>query len=414
MIRDLKLLRVVNSKGKDSVMVKLFTDKGVFSASVPSGTSTGRNEARNLPFPKLKQAFAEIRKHLVGRKEDFQEVDSFLREHDKTRNFSKLGGNLTTAISIAAARAQSGGDLWRLFGLKDHPFPIPVSNIIGGGAHGGGSEWQEFLVIPYRFREPYEALETVIEVWSTAGEELKRRGKLIGRNIENAWMTPMDFEDTLEFLSSVSHGWHVKLGIDIAASFLWNGKTYKYRRKTLTPADQLELVLETARDYKLYYIEDPFHEDAFTSFSVLRKRAKALVTGDDLFCTNPERFGKGMELNSASGVIIKPNQVGTLSDSKRVADMAHENGIVPVVSHRSGETEDTWLSDLGILFRAPLIKIGCLGADLPKHNRLIELWEEIPNNRMADLPDVQRTTGLKKINNQIKTWQNGTKLWLLS
>jgi enolase len=389
MIRDLRLFRIFNSKGEDSVMVKLFTDKGVFPASVPSGTSAGKNEARELPFPKVKKSFSEIRKLLAGREEDFREADSLLREHDRTGNFSGVGGNLATAISIAVARAQAGGKLWSLSGIRSsHHFPLPLSNIIGGGVHHGGSEWQEFLVIPYRIRNPYEAKQAVIEVWSAVGEELRKRKKLLGRNIENAWMSPMDFEDTLEFLSEASAGWHVRLGVDIAASSFWDGKAYKYRRKSLSPVEQLELVLEMAGRFRLYYIEDPFHEEAFSSFSVLRKKAKALVVGDDLFCTSPARLAKGIEMGSASGVIIKPNQVGTLSDCEKVVEMARRKCMVPVVSHRSGETEDTWLADLGILFSSPLIKIGCLGADLPKHNRLIELWEEVPDNRMADLPDV--------------------------
>jgi enolase len=387
MIKDVRLIRIVNSKGGDAVLVKLATGKGSFRASAPSGTSAGKNEARDLPFRSVAKAFPELRKRLIGRQEDFREIDAFLKESDGTGNFSRIGGNLATALSVATARAQTEGCLWRLEGLKgEHVFPVPLSNIVGGGAHGGGSEWQEFLVIPSRLRNPYEAKMAVFEAWSAVGEALKDRKVLTGRNIENAWTSSLSFERTLEFLSATLEGFHVRLGVDVAASTLWDGKSYRYRDGKLSPAQQLDLVLEAAEKHKLYYIEDPFHEEAFSSFAVLRKKARALVAGDDLFCTNPARFGQGLGFGCASGVIVKPNQAGTLTDALEVARLARQNGVVPVASHRSGETEDTWLADLGIAFGCPLIKIGCLGADLPKHNRLIELWDEVPGNRMADLP----------------------------
>jgi enolase len=157
----------------------------------------------------------------------------------------------------------------------------------------------------------------------------------------------------------------------------------------LTTDQQLNLVKETAEKYKIWYLEDPFHENGFASFSALTRElgSKHLVVGDDLYCTNLRRLEKGVQEKTTNGIIIKPNQVGTLSQAGIVINLAHKHGIVPVVSHRSGETNDCWIADLGLLWQAPLIKTGVMGMErLAKHNRLIQLWEEVPNPKMAEMP----------------------------
>jgi len=392
MITDLRLFPALNSKGETSVKVLLTCDSGSYSASVPSGTSKGSNEAKELAFEKVKGIFPGLRKKIIGMQEDSGKVDSLLIATDKTSNFRSIGGNLALAISIAAARAQSHGNLWKLSGLKDgQQFPLPVGNVIGGGAHGGGTDWQEFLLIPYMAKSPLEAIEDLIHAWYAIGDELKKKRLLLGRNLENAWMANIDEEDTLELISSVASDWHMKTGIDFAASSIWDGKSYNYRKSgmKLTTDQQFELVKETAQKYKIWYLEDPFHENGFASFSALTKELgkNHLVIGDDLYCTNLKRLEKGVVEKATNGIIIKPNQVGTLFQAGRVVSLAQAKGISPVVSHRSGETEDDWIADLALLWSAPLIKTGVMGMErLAKHNRLIQLWEEVPNPRMAELP----------------------------
>ena len=391
MITDLRLFPALNSKGETSVKVILTCDSGSYSASMPSGTSKGVNEAKELAFEKTKRIFPNLRNKIIGMQES-ESLDSLLIATDRTKNFSRVGANLALAISIAAARAQSKGNLWKLNGLRENEhFPVPLGNVIGGGAHGGGTDWQEFLLIPHMAKSSLEAIESLIHAWYAIGDVLKKKSLLIGRNLESAWMANADEEDTLELVSSVASDWHMRIGIDFAASSLWDGKSYNYKKggMKLTTDQQFELIKETAQKYKIWYLEDPFHENGFASFSALTKElgSRHLVVGDDLYCTNLRRLEKGVAEKATNGIIIKPNQVGTLSQAGRVISLAQTKGISPVVSHRSGETNDCWIADLGLLWQAPLIKTGVMGMErLAKHNRLIQLWDEVPNPKMAELP----------------------------
>jgi enolase len=391
MITDLRLFPSINSKGETSIKVVLRTDSGSYSASVPSGTSKGANEAKELPFHKVKALFPKVRQKLVGMEESSERVDRLLIAIDRTKNFGSIGGNLALAISMAAARAQSRGSLWKLNGLKENQnFPLPLGNMIGGGAHGGGTDWQEFLLIPYMAKNPLEAIENLVHAWYAIGDELKRKKLLEGRNYENAWMSSLNEEKTLEFLSTIAEDWNMRLGVDFAASSFWNGKSYNYRKsgKKLSTDQQLGLVKDFAERFKIWYLEDPLHENGFASFTTLTKELgkSHLIVGDDLYCTQLRRLEKGIQEKSTNGIIIKPNQVGTLFQAGLVTSLAQKHGITPVVSHRSGETEDDWLADLGILWNAPLIKTGVMGMErLAKHNRLIQLWEEVPDPKMAEM-----------------------------
>ncbi len=392
MIKNIRIYPEFNSKGKESIKAKVYTERGVYSASVPSGTSKGIHEAVEVPVERAFRFFSEIRPHIVGRDENKLDViDSLLRKLDGTDNFSRMGGNLSLAISIASARAAMNNELWRLVKPRlSTTFPLPVGNVIGGGIHGGGTDWQEFLIIPYRAKTPFEAVKTMLEIWMYIGDDLRKKGLLIGKNIENAWMARMNEFKTLEYLSDIAEDWDVKLGVDIAASDFWNGKIYEYQRsgKTLTTSQHIQLVEELIEKYNIYYIEDPIHEEGFRQFMFLNKKfgRKRLIVGDDLYATNPKRLKKGIKHKSTNAIIIKPNQIGTLTETNEVVNLARKSGMVIIPSHRSGETYDNWLADLAVAWNAPLIKSGITGADMPKLNRLIELWEEIPNVKMASLP----------------------------
>lgn len=392
MITDLRLMPCMNSKGEVSLRVKLRTDSGFYSASVPAGTSKGSSEAKDLAFEKAKAALPRIRQKIIGMQPESEKVDRLLIGIDGTKNFSRIGGNLALGISLAVARAQTHGDLWRMNGLKDSErFPLPLGNVIGGGSHGGGTDWQEFLLIPHLAKSPQEAISNLVEAWSAIGEELKQKKILQGRNLENAWMAGLDEEKTLEFLSSVANDWHMKMGVDFAASGFWDGKAYVYKKsgRRRTSEQQLDYVKEMAQKYRIFYLEDPFHENAFAYFSTLTKELGSghLVVGDDLYCTQLRRLEKGIQEKATSGIIIKPNQVGTLFQAQNAVLLAQKHGLNPVVSHRSGETSDDWIADLSVLWGAPLIKTGVMGMErLAKHNRLIELWEEVPSPRMAEMP----------------------------
>lgn len=390
MIRNLKLYPIFNSRGEDAVKVRVFTEKGSYHASIPSGASKGSNEAIELPIDKVKMFFTRVRPDFINLNEgDWRSADKMIRRLDGTKNFSKMGENLSLALSIAIARASTDNELWKLHnpGLVA-TFPFPVCNVIGGGSHGGMTDWQEFLVIPHRAKNPSDAFRTVSEMWREIGSELSRKKLLLGTNRENAWITSMDDVRTLDFLSEFADDWRVRIGMDFAASELFDGKVYRYKKmkKELAPPKQAKLIEEVAERYNMYYLEDPMDQEDFRHTRILSEamRGKRLVIGDDLYCTNPERVKTGARMSATTGIIIKPNQVGTLLQTSDAVEIARSNNIALILSHRSGETEDNWLSDLAITWEAPMIKIGM--ADVPKYNRLIELWEEIPKVKMAELP----------------------------
>jgi enolase len=391
MIKDVRVYSVYNSKGEHALRAKIQTTSGFFSATIPSGTSKGKNEAKDLPMEKVLEVFPKVRKNLIGLDEtDWITADEIIEQTENSKDYRHIGVSLALGLSIAIAKAATSGELWRLRGAKErHRFPFPLGNVIGGGAHGGKTTWQEFLVLPWKAKTPLEATQTNYEFWKVVGEELKKSGSLAGRNIENAWTTKLDDLKTLDLLSNLAEDYGLRLGVDFAASSFWNGKVYAYRalKKNLDREKQLDAIARVAEVYDLCYLEDPLHENDFSGFAELTRRLHGrLVVGDDLYCTNAERVAKGVQMKASNAAIIKPNQYGTLLQVSKVVKAMKKYGMTPVVSHRSGETEDDWLSDLAIAWNAPLIKIGNLGPDIPKHNRLVELWHDVPDRKMASLP----------------------------
>lgn len=374
MIKNIRVRTVSNSKGAESVKVELTADKGSYSASVPSGTSTGIHEAVELPAKKILENLDRVKPKLVGLKEDYKLVDKVLKEIDKSGNFSKIGSNLALGISIAAARAETNNNLAKLGKLRS--FPLPVSNMIGGGRHGGETDWQEFLLMPKKAKTTREAFETVRELHKEIGVLLKKNKMLAGKNLEGAWKARLDDLKTLDLVSDVAEDFGAKVGLDIAASSFWDGKRYVWMGKELTREQQIDFLANLVKQYRISYLEDPFQEEDFESFSELTKAVgkRCLVVGDDLYCTNPARLETGLKKKATNGIVIKPNQIGTLTDSFRVVEAAKNNGLEIVPSHRSGETKDDWLADLAAVWGAKFIKIGLSEWDRPKFDRLVKLF----------------------------------------
>ena len=392
MIKDARIYSVYNSKGDHALRVKIQTgSNSFFSATIPSGTSKGKNEAKDFAMKKITEVFPKVRQNIIGLDEtDWVTADEIIEQTDNSKNYSNIGISLALGLSLAIAKASTNGELWRMRGARErYRFPFPAGNVIGGGTHGGKTAWQEFLIIPAKAKTPAEAASMNYEMWKVVGEELEKNGWLISRNIENAWTSKLDDLKTLDLLSTIAEDFGARLGIDFAASSFWNGKEYVYKalKKKLTPDKQIDAIIRTAEVYDLYFLEDPLHENDFAGFAELnRKLHGRLVIGDDLFCTNAERVARGIQMRSANAAIIKPNQYGTLYQVSKVIRLMKRNGMIPIVSHRSGETEDDWLADLALAWDAPLIKIGNLGPDIPKHNRLVELWNDIAQKQMAKLP----------------------------
>ncbi|MEM2942098.1 MAG: enolase C-terminal domain-like protein, partial [Candidatus Bathyarchaeia archaeon] len=343
---------------------------------------------------------------LVGMEvENHKRIDSTIHELDPTKDLSVIGGNTAYAISVASANAGASSRSIPLFRyLSDHGdfrLPYPLGNVIGGGLHARGerTDIQEFLSLPTSSRSFAEAAAANIKVHKEVARLIEKKGiKIAGRGDEGAWIAPLSSEDGLEVLckacSEIEDQTGVKLraGVDIAASTLWQEKSesYHYPRdgRRLDGGEQLEFVLELIRRYRLAYVEDPFHEESFDSFTELTKKARnTLICGDDLFTTSVKRLERGIKVGAANAVIIKPNQVGTLTDAIAATNLAKDAGYVPVVSHRSGETCGHEISHLAVAVQAPLIKLGVVGGErIAKINELIRIEESLGEEaKMAEI-----------------------------
>jgi enolase len=400
-IREVRSRKIFDSRGSEAIEIDIVTEGALGRSSAPSGASKGRWEVKSYPDGGVDQALEAVQRlvgpRLAGMKVDsLKPIDAVLHKIDSTRDFITIGGNTAYAISVASAIAgasSKGIPLFQYLSERGNAeLPYPLGNVIGGGLHAKGerTDIQEFLVLPTSSRSFAEAAAANIRVHKEVARLIEDRGlKLSGRGDEGAWVVPLESEQSLEILSkacgevSGQTGVKLRAGIDMAASTLWDGKNnaYIYRRdnKRLDDGEQLEFVLELIKKYKLAYVEDPFDEDSFDSFAELTSKAHdTLVCGDDLFTTNVERLERGIRAKAANAVIIKPNQVGTLTDAIAAANFAKQADYVPVVSHRSGETCGPEISHLAVALQAPIIKLGVVGGErTAKINELIRIEESL-------------------------------------
>jgi len=412
-IEDVYARKIYDSRGRPTIEVEVVTVDGFGRASAPAGASTGIHEV--MPFPKggvdeaLKLVNEVVAEKLIGMDSTDQvAVDDLLHQIDGTNNFSKLGGATALAISVAVAKAAASSLGLPLFqyvgGVFSAEMPFPLGNVIGGGKHAGerAPNVQEFLIIPVGAKSYGEAIELCLKVHREVGKIIGKLDKSFagGRGDEGAWAANISDEEAFQALSEACHnvsdevGRKIVSGVDFAASSMWMPEegSYFLRRegRRRTQEEQINYVVEVVENYDLRYVEDPLHEEGFEGFSLLMKAIghKALVCGDDLFTTNVARIKRGLELKAANAIIIKPNQVGTLTDTYRALRVARSGGLVPVISHRSGETEDAFISHLAVGLRCPIIKAGILGGErMVKHNELIRIEEMLENVKcMAELP----------------------------
>ena len=335
-----------------------------------------------------------------------EEIDRTLHEIDGSKDFKIIGGNTAFAISLASAEAAANSYGLLLFqylgGHYAHELPCPLGNTISGGqhTHGKSPDLQEFLVLPYGAESFLEAASANVQVHKKAGEILAKKDKLFsaGKSDEGAWTANVGNLEALDILSTACErvsddlGFDCGLGIDVAASSLWNEKekayVYEREKKKRDSGEQLEFILDLIRKYHLVYVEDAFHEEDYGSFVELTKKTKnCLICGDDLFTTNTERLSRGVKMHAANAVIIKVNQIGTITDAWETIEMATRNGYVPIMAHRSGDTCDWHIAHLAVAFKCPVIKTGIVeGSRVAKINELIRIEEFLGERaRMADL-----------------------------
>ena len=405
LIRRVRARRIFNSRGEETIEVEVETLGGRGVAAAPAGKSRGKYEVEYYPKGGVREAIEKVRSivepKLVGVDASDQElIDRILHECDGTENFSNIGGNTAYAVSLASATAAAtarGLPLFLHLAKHDEAYlPLPLGNVLGGGKHAGkgAPDIQEFLVFPETAENYGQAYEANIKVHRLLGKLLgnKLPDFTGGRGDEGAWAPRIGSVDALELVAraaedvSAETGVKVRVGLDVAASSLWNPEKQAYiyasEGKTRDRGEQLDFILRLIEDFKLSYVEDPLEEEDFEGFSELTSKASkfgCLICGDDLFVTNRVKLERGVKLRSATAIIIKPNQVGTLTDTWQTVSLALKSGMTPVASHRSGETCDPKLAHLAVAFGCPLIKTGVIGSErASKLNELIRLEEAYP------------------------------------
>jgi len=362
MIEELSLRKILNSRANYTVEAEV---NGEIS-SAPSGASTGKHEAKCFVPDQLGQIETELEENLIDFPLDQKKIDNKLKEIDGSNNFAKLGA-VAIATSMASKKAIG-------FSHSDK-FPYPLSNLIGGGAHGGNTSIQEFLVLPLKAESFPEALETNAKIY----KELKKRyqQKIMGINDEGALITRMNDEDTLKALKKVADKYGASIGLDVAASDFWDSSSGTYHWKAmdleLKPEQQVKYINKLIEKYDLVYVEDPVQEEDFENLGKIKKN-NCLIVGDDTFVTNLKRLKQGIEQEAGNSLIIKPNQIGTISQAKETTKLANNNSYTPVLSHRSGTTSDPFLADLSLEWEIPIIKAGLADIRIAKLNKLLRLW----------------------------------------
>ena len=389
---------VLDSRGNRTVEATIRLKGGASgTCAAPSGASTGATEVRSFrnssPEESVKYFNSTVRKAIEGFHGLNQAgFDDLLKQIDGTGDFSAMGGNASTALSIALAKAvssQAGIPLYRYAGGSVRGrMPKPLGNVIGGGKHAiNGTTIQEFF-ISNDARSFLKAMEFNVAVHKRIGQLARDifKDTSIGVGDEKAWTLSIDDTKAMEMLKQaskeVSHEMKVNpiLGLDAAASsFFENGK-YVYRDHKKTRDEQIDFIIQSHKDFGISVIEDPMNEDDFEGHSVITKAIgdKSLIVGDDLYTTNAARIREGIKLKATNAVLIKVNQIGTLTDTWDAVRTATEASMRNVISHRSGETEDAFLAHLSIAFSSDYIKSGAIGGErLVKLNELVRIQEDI-------------------------------------
>lgn len=397
---------VLDSRGNPTVEAEVTVKGHVISAIAPSGASTGTWEAHELRdggdryggkgvLKAVENVRGPIAKKLVGMDPtDQRAVDEAMIELDGTENKTNLGGNATVAVSLAVAKAGAmcnGIPVYQHIGGDHVTLPVPMLNIINGGKHAGGNlKIQECMIIPAGAPSFTECLRMSTEVYMHLKSLLKSKYGVGAINIgdEGGFAPPLDTVDEalsiiVDAVSDAGYapGKDVYLAIDAASSEFFSNGVYNVDGMDLSAGELLDHYVELTKTHPLISIEDPFFEDDFeTTAELTRKVGKGVqIVGDDLFVTNSKRLARGIEQGSANALLLKVNQIGTVTESGDAAQMSFDNGYNVVVSHRSGESEDTTIADLSVGWGSGEIKTGApaRGERTAKYNRLLRIEEEL-------------------------------------
>jgi enolase len=408
-IRDLHARQILDSRGNPTVEVDVLLDDGSFGrAAVPSGASTGAYEA--IEKRDTEQASyggegvmsavhavnTEIFDALSGADAtEQQQIDADLISLDGTENKARLGANAILGVSLAVARAAaeaSGLPLWRyLGGIHAHILPTPMMNILNGGAHADNAlDVQEFMIMPVGAASFSDGLRMGAEIFQALKSELTKKKLSIAVGDEGGFApaiktTPeaVDLVACSVEAAGYNLGVDVVLALDAAASEFFQDSSYNLQGegRKLDTAGMVDMWAALCDQYPIVSVEDPLDEDDWQGFVDLTERIGqgVQVVGDDLFVTNPERLGKGIKMKAGNAILIKVNQIGTLTETMKAISDAKQAGFGVVISHRSGETEDSFIADLSVATNAGQIKTGSLSRSdrLAKYNQLLRIEEEL-------------------------------------
>ncbi len=400
---------ILDSRGNPTIEVDVRLDTGVVGrAAVPSGASTGTHEALELRdgqkrylgkgvLKAVRNVNERIAPKLRGKDpRGQQEIDALLCELDGTPNKKRLGANAILGVSLAVAKAAAvaaGQPLYRyLGGRAARTMPVPMLNVLNGGAHADNSvDLQEFMIVPVGARAFADALRMAAEVFHTLRRILAQRGYSTSVGDEGGFAPRLaSNQEALDLLLAAIEsagyrpGRQVAIALDPAASEFYEGGAYVFKKSDgsrRSSEEMVSLYADWVERYPILSIEDGLAEDDWSGWQALTARlGKSIqLVGDDLFVTNPERLRRGIECGAANSILIKPNQIGTLTETLETIRVAREAGYATVLSHRSGETEDTTIADLAVAVNAGQIKTGsvCRGERTAKYNQLLRIEAEL-------------------------------------
>jgi enolase len=402
---------ILDSRGNPTVEAEVQTDSGLGRAAVPSGASTGEHEAIELRDGDksrylgkgVTKAVANINDvlgpALIGLSSlDQPAIDRVLLELDGTPNKSKLGANAILAVSMAVARAAANTlalPLWRyLGGVQARVLPTPLMNIINGGMHAdSGLEVQEFMIVPMGFSTFAEALRCGTEIFHSLKAILKKEGMTTSVGDEGGFAPRLaSNEEAIQRIitaieaAGYKPGEHVGIALDAAASEFYKDGKYTWDKKPHTAAELAEVYVKLCEKYPLVSIEDGFAEDDWDGWKLITDKlgSRVQLVGDDLFVTNKERLARGIEQKVANSILIKLNQIGSLTETLDTIRLAGSAGYTSIISHRSGETEDAFIADLAVATNAGQIKTGSLSRSdrIAKYNQLLRISEELGDEQV--------------------------------
>ena len=407
-ITNIRGRQVFDSRGNPTVEAEIFLENGnSYSAIVPSGASTGKYEAfelkdkdnKNYLGKSVFKAVENINNIISKNLKNFNvyetdKIDEILIKLDGTKQKNKLGANSILAVSIAALKAKAslqGLPLYQSLGGKSI-LPRPLMNIINGGVHANNSlRIQEFMIRPDKSDTFADAMKVCFLIINNLKLILNKKKYPTTVGDEGGFAPSLSRnEDAIELIieavekAGFEPGNDVSLCLDVAANELFKDGKYSIRSSNFeTPEETIKYYSDLIEKYPISSIEDPFAEDDWKSWSSFTKmNPKIQIVGDDLFATNPERLLKGIKEKAGNSILIKPNQIGTLSETIKVINLAHDNGYKTIVSHRSGDTEDTFIADLAVGMGSSQIKSGSLTRSerVAKYNRLIRVEEKLGNS----------------------------------